>query len=45
MGNMMQMMHKEGMMSQECMQSGMKILSDEGLDMDDMMQEGSMENH
>lgn len=45
MGSMMQRMHKEGMMSQECMQSGMKIMGNKGWDQDNMMQDGSMKKH
>ena len=34
MGNMMQMMQQEGMMSEECMQSCMKMMKDKGMSMD-----------
>jgi outer membrane murein-binding lipoprotein Lpp len=33
MGNMMQMMHDKGMMSEECMQSCMKMMGDKGMNM------------
>jgi hypothetical protein len=45
MGDMMQMMQKEGIMSQECMQSCLKMMGNKGLDMGNMMQDGSMKNH
>ncbi|MBK8503518.1 MAG: hypothetical protein IPL46_15675 [Saprospiraceae bacterium] len=34
MGQMMQMMNKEGMMSDECMKSCMKVMADKGMSMD-----------
>ena len=34
MGHMMQMMGEEGMMSEECMQSCMKMMADKGMTMD-----------
>lgn len=37
MGHMMQMMGAEGMMSEECMQSCMKMMADKGMDMSGMM--------
>lgn len=37
MGHMMQMMNQEGMMSDEAMQSCMKMMSDKGMDMKGMM--------
>jgi hypothetical protein len=33
MGNMMKMMRKKGMMSEDCMQSCMKMMGDKGMDM------------
>lgn len=38
MGNMMKMMNQEGIMSEECMQSCMKMMSDKGMNID--MQKG-----
>jgi len=33
MGKMMKMMHEKGMMSEDCMQSSMKMMGDKGMDM------------
>ncbi|MDF1864638.1 MAG: hypothetical protein P1U70_07380 [Saprospiraceae bacterium] len=45
MGHMMQMMNQEGMMSEECMQSCMKMMRDKGMDMDNMTEGDSNDNH
>jgi len=42
MGHMMQMMNQEGMMSEECVQSCMKMMSDKGMDMSGMMGDKGM---
>ena len=36
MGRMMKMMHQEGMMSDNCMQSSMKMMGEKGMNMDGM---------
>ena len=36
MGNMMKMMHEKGMMSEDCMESCMKMMADKGMDMGKM---------
>ena len=36
MNHMMQIMHKEGMMSEDCMNSSMKMMNDKGMNMGDM---------
>ncbi len=36
MGKMMKMMHEKGMMSEDCMESGMKMMIDKGMDMTGM---------
>jgi hypothetical protein len=42
MGNMMQMMHEKGMMSEDCMESCKKMMGDKGMDMKGMgMKDGS----
>lgn len=46
MGHMMQMMNQEGMMSDEAMQSWMKMMADKGMDMGDMMMnDGNHDSH
>ena len=46
MGMMMKMMQEKGMMSEECMQSCMKMMGDKGMDMGDMdMKEGDGHSH
>ncbi|NNE77626.1 MAG: hypothetical protein HKN31_11205 [Pricia sp.] len=37
MGNIMQMIHEKGMMSEDCMESCMKMMGDKGMDMNGMM--------
>ena len=44
MGHMMQMMNQQGMMSDECMQSCMKMMADKGMDMSSFMGDMKM-NH
>ncbi len=44
MGNMMQMMHKEGMMGEDCMKSCMKMMNDKGMNMETMENNGG-NNH
>ena len=46
MGKMMQMMHKKGMMSEDCMQSCMKMMEKKGMDMKGMgmMDDGAMKS-
>ncbi len=46
MGHMMQMMHQEGMMSEECMKSCMQMMKEKGMDMGmgEMQQDGMMES-
>jgi len=36
MNHMMQMMHNEGKMSEDCMNSSMKMMNDKGMNMGDM---------
>ena len=36
MGNMMQMMHKKGMMSKDCMESCKQMMGEKAMDMKDM---------
>ena len=43
MGQMLQMMHEKGMMSQECMQSCMQMMADKGMNMNTMMGENTMD--
>lgn len=45
MGHMMQMMNQEGMMSDEAMQSCMKMMGDIGMDMGDMKDMKKDDNH
>ena len=45
MGHMMQMMNQEGMMSDEAMQSCMKMMADKGMDMGDMKDMKKDDNH
>ena len=44
MGNMMQMMHKNGMMSEDCMKSCMSMMKDKGMNMG-QMNDDSSEDH
>lgn len=44
MGHMMQMMNQEGMMSEECMQSCTKMMTDKGMDMSGSMGNMKMEH-
>ena len=45
MGHMMEMMNQEGMMSEECMQSCMKMMGDKGMDMDKMSEDDNHDSH
>lgn len=45
MGHMMEMMNQEGMMSEECMETCMKMMGDKGMDMENMTKESEEENH
>jgi hypothetical protein len=44
MGSMMKMMHEKGMMSEDCMQSGMKLMSDKGMDTQGMNKKDDMDS-
>lgn len=43
MGTMMKMMHEKGMMSEDCMESCSKMMSEKGMDMEEMNMMGEME--
>lgn len=45
MSHMMQMMQQQGMMSEECTQSCMKMMADKGMDMEGMKGEDGHESH
>jgi hypothetical protein len=45
MGHMMEMMNQEGMMSEECMETCMKMMGDKGMDMDKISEDDNHDSH